>query len=109
MSFRDRLIDYDPATKTQTTFHDLDGDGERFAIATQSDVTDLLDMNKRQYADVDERARWGEKSWVAARIDLVTYFDLLKKGIANDKKAFAKWLDDPANIYYRVRPGKLSR
>lgn len=106
MSFR-ALLDYDPLTKTRTTFHELDDD--KFVIKTESDVTDLLEVNKAKYNDVDERARWGEKAWVAASIPLHVYMDLWAKGIARDEKAFAKWLDDPANLFYRTRPGKLSR
>lgn len=105
MSFFSSLLDYDAETKTKTVFHHT-GDGN-YAIESQSDVTDLLEMNKAQYNDVDERARFGEKSWVAARIDLVTYYDLVRRGIANDKKKFSAWLNDPENRYYRVRPGRV--
>lgn len=107
MSLLRAVLDYDPATKTKTVFHELDDD--KFAIETVADVTDLIEANKIKYNDVDERARFGEKAWVVASLPMHVYFDLVKKGIANDKVKFAKWLDDPENLFWRTRPGKLSK
>jgi hypothetical protein len=44
-----------------------------------------------------------------ARLPLHVYFELKRKGIADDKEAFAKWLDDPANSAWRTRPGRVSK
>jgi hypothetical protein len=107
VSFFSRLLDHDPETKTKTIFHS-DGEGGG-TIETQADVTDLLELNKSRYNDVDQRARFGEKSWVVASIPLHVYMDLKQKGIADDQRKFARWLDDPENLFYRTRPGKLSR
>ena len=106
MSFFSRLLDYDPYTKTKTIFHS-DGEGG-YTIETRQDNTELVERNKALYASVDERARWGDGK-VAATLPMHVYFDLMQKGIAQDEKKLAKWLDDPENLYYRVRPGKLSR
>lgn len=107
MSFFSRLMDYDPDTKTKTIFHS-DGEGG-YTIETLQDSTELIEYNKARYNNVDQRARWGEKAWVAASLPLHVYHDLMRKGIAQDEKKLAKWLDDPENVYYRTRPGKLSR
>jgi hypothetical protein len=105
MSFFSRLLDHDPETKTKTIFHS-DGQGGG-TIETRSDVTDLLEVNKAKYNDVDQRARWGEKTWVAASLPLHVYLDLKKQGIADDEKKFKAWLNDPENLYYRTRPGRV--
>lgn len=109
MSLLRATLDYDPITKTKTIFHELDD--EKYAIETVADVTDLIEANKAKYNDVDERARFGEKAWVVASLPMHVYFDLLKRGIIdkNDDTKLMKWLDDPENLYWRTRPGKLSR
>ncbi len=106
MSFFSRLLDYDPVTKTQTIYHS-DGEGGH-TIETRQDNTELVERNKSLYASVDEHARYGDGK-VVASLPMHVYFDLYRKGIAQDEKALAKWLDDPENLYYRTRPGKLSR
>lgn len=109
MSLFRAVMDYDPLTKTKTTFHAMDDD--KFVVATEADVTDLIEANKLKYNDVDERARFGEKSWVVASLPMHVYFDLLQRGIIDkhDDTKLMKWLDDPENRYWRTRPGKLSR
>jgi hypothetical protein len=105
MGFFSRMLDHDPETGTQTIFHS-DGQGG-YTIETKQDVTALLELNKARYNDVDQRARWGEKAWVAASIPLHVYLDLKAKGIADDQKRFKAWLNDPENLYYRTRPGRV--
>jgi hypothetical protein len=105
VSFFSRLLDYDAATGTKTIFHS-DGEGGG-TIETQQDVTDLLEYNKARYNNVDERARYGEKAWIVASLPMHVYFDLKRKGIADDQKKFKAWLNDPENLYYRTRPGRV--
>ncbi|MCC2626382.1 MAG: hypothetical protein K0S14_32 [Thermomicrobiales bacterium] len=105
MSFFSRLLDYDPDTKTKTIFHS-DGEGG-YTIETLQDVTELVEYNKARYNNVDQRARWGEKAWVAASLPPHVYMDLKMKGIADDEKKFKAWLNDPENLYYRTRPGRV--
>jgi hypothetical protein len=105
VSFFSRLLDYDADTKTKTIFHS-DGEGG-FTIETLQDNTELVEANKRLYNNVDQRARWGEKSWTAARLPLHVYLDLKRKGIADDETKFKAWLNDPENLYYRTRPGRV--
>ena len=105
MSFFSRLMDVDPDTKTKTIFHS-DGEGG-FTIETQQDNTDLVELNKARYNNVDERTRFGEKAWVVASIPNHVYMDLYRKGIAQDEKKFKRWLNDPENLYFRTRPGRV--
>lgn len=109
----ERLIDYDPVTKTRTVF-EASPDGEEFRVTDIQDVEDIIEQNKREYAAVDERARYGDLARVA-RIPDVVVADLQRRGILDpdgevkDEARFLKWLDDPANLHFRTRPGSLSR
>lgn len=105
MSFFSRLLDFDPHTGTKTIFHS-DGQGGG-TIETLQDVEALIEYNKARYNSVDQRARWGEKSWVCASLPPHVYMDLKAKGIADDETKFKAWLNDPENLYYRTRPGRV--
>jgi hypothetical protein len=87
-------------------FHDEAND-EEFVLENKQDVTDLMDLNKRHYND-GTRGGWGDGR-VVARIPLVIWDDLVRRGIADDDVALAKWLDDPDNLAWRATPGLLSR
>ncbi|AJY05500.1 hypothetical protein SB768_08110 [Burkholderia sp. SIMBA_043] len=66
----------------------------------------VLERNKQRFNSIDERTRWGDFTKVAS-IPLVIYQDLKAKGIADDPSALKKWLNDPENVYFRTRPGKV--
>jgi hypothetical protein len=104
-------MDHDLLTKTKTYYH-YDAAEDKVTFQTRADVTDLLELNKAQFNNTDERARFGDKigpGTTVARLPLHVYFELKRKGIADDKEAFAKWLDDPANSAWRTRPGRVSK
>jgi hypothetical protein len=102
--------DVDPLTGVKTRVH-YDAIDDKVHFETIHDVQPLLEMNKRQYNQFDERSRFGDSMvrGTVARLPLWLYFDLMRKGIATDEMALAKWLDDPENSGWRTRPGKLSR
>lgn len=68
------------------------------------DVTEIVEANKAMHNLVDERAPWGAGRRVAS-IPVVVYHDLLKRGIAGDRKKFKAWLNDPDNRFFRTAPG----
>jgi hypothetical protein len=74
----------------------------------RQDVTEIVEDNKHFMNATDERARYGEFDRVAS-IPIGVFMELRKKGIVQDRKAFARWLDDPDNKVFRTRPGKLSK
>jgi hypothetical protein len=106
------FLDFDPITKISTVFHGST-DGNEYTIEKFQDVKDVVDMNKRLYNSVDERARYGEKMQRVAQIPVTTYYELLTKGIIEPgdpkQRKFMKYLDDIDNLDWRTRPGKLSR
>ena len=114
MSVESRPFDHDPLTATIQTWHTDHADGKAY-LETRQDVTEILETNKAMYADIDERARWPKEMARVASIPMVVIEQLAKQGIlypggaVKDEKALRKWLDDPANKYFRTRPGKLSR
>ena len=87
-----------------------DGEGG-LIIETQQDVSAIIEQNKREYAQTDERARWGEWTKIGS-IPMAMIKDLNDKGICRgfaviDQKKFKAYLNDPDNRYLRTRPGRV--
>lgn len=105
------MLDYDPVRKRKRIWHE---DGEGWTVESRTDVTDVIEANKAAMSATDERTRWGELSRVAS-IPLDIYFRMKREGKIDpdgnvtDEREFLKWLDDPENILFRTRPGKVSR
>jgi len=100
-----RLLSENQMTGTKT-YHDYDASSDQSVITTSADVTDIIESNKAQFNDTDERARYGDMSKVAS-IPMNVYFDLKKRGILNDQKKMKAWLNDSENKYFRTRPGRV--
>lgn len=101
-----RLIDYDPQTGVREKYFEIDG---QWYLAQDQDASDILEINKAEYNSVDERARHKSEAFNrVARLPLVVFADLERRGITKDPKAFKKWLDEPDNRHFRTRPGRLS-
>lgn len=103
------IFSVDPLTKTVTTAQ-ADGEGG-LILTTRQDCTDIIESNKAEYAQTDERTKYGEWAKVAS-IPLSVFDDLNKKGICRgfaviDQKKFKDWLNDPENKYFRTRPGRV--
>jgi len=97
-----RLFDYDELTGIAKYWHVTDK-GE-YVVETRQDATAIAKQNKRQYNDND--GRWGDMQRVAS-IPLSVYYDLKRKGIADDPKAMKKWMNDPDNRVFRTRSGTV--
>lgn len=87
-----------------------DGEGG-LVIRHEQDVAPILEANKAAYNQVDERARWGDMTRVA-EIPNSVIADLNAKGIMRgfvvvDQKRMKAFLNDPANLYLRTRPGRV--
>ena len=97
-----RLFGHDPITGITQYWHVTDK-GE-YVIETQQDVTAVAEANKRQYNDSPDRYRDVNK---VASIPLNVYYDLKRRGIADDPKKFKQWLNDRDNRVFRTRAGTL--
>ena len=78
-----KIFDVNPDLGITRTWHYNDETDEA-TIQTQQDVTDIIEENKQEFNQVDERARWGEFSRVAS-IPLSLYYELKKEGKLEDQ------------------------
>ena len=73
----------------------------RFINAAQ--LTSTLPA-KRSYNNTDKK--WNDLNKVAS-IPLSVYYDLKRRGIADDPVALKKWMNDSDNQVFRTRQGVL--
>jgi len=97
-----RLFGHDPLTGVTEYWHVTDK-GE-YVIEKIQDVTSIVKANKRQYNEAPQK--YGDMNKVAS-IPLSVYYELKRQGIADDPKAFRKWLNDSNNQAFRTRLGTL--
>lgn len=97
-----RLFDRDPLTGISKYWHVTDK-GE-YVVETVQDVTKIKDANKRSYNETG--GKFGDLPRVAS-IPLSVYYELKRKGIADDPVALKKWLNDGDNHVFRTRAGRL--
>lgn len=100
-----KLFDKDDALGITRIWH-YDADKDEATIETRQDVSQIIEENKQEYAQVDERARWGEWTRVAS-IPLSIYYKLKAEGKLEDEAYMKRWLNDPDNKYFRTRSGEV--
>jgi phage-related protein len=79
---------------------------DKITYHTQQDVTGIVEANKRARNEIDRHQKHGEWSKVAS-IPMSIYYDLKAKGIADDPKRLAKWLNDSENRAFRTRDARI--
>lgn len=99
-----RLFDVDPLTGSREFFH-YDEKNDTYAIETEQNVDALVESNKRLHNDAPEH--WKGEMHRVASIPMNVYWDLKMRGILDDEKRLRAWLNDPANRYFRTRPGRV--
>lgn len=100
-----KLFDKDDALGITRIWH-YDAEKDEATIETRQDVSQIIEENKQEYAQVDERARWGEWTRVAS-IPLSIYYKLKAEGKLEDEAYMKRWLNDPDNKYFRTRSGEV--
>lgn len=98
-----RLITDDALTGIKT-YLEYDGTDDNAVIRKEQDVTGIVESNRAAFDAAPKR--WGDMTHVG-RIPLTVYYELERKGILNDQDALRKWLNDPENAMWRVRPGTI--
>jgi hypothetical protein len=101
------LISHDPEYGV-TQYYSFDSiTGERTLETVWS--SDVDEVNPALYNTHSDHgpSRWKGDWHRVAQIPLVVLHELQKKGILNDNKAFAKWLNDSDNRLFRTMPGKV--
>jgi len=76
-------------------------------LETKQDITAIAEANQMVRNTFDERANWKGDMHRVASIPMSIYYDLKAKGILDDPAAMKKWLNDPDNVVFRTRPGKV--
>ena len=100
-----KIFDVNPELGITRTWH-YDAEKDEATIQTQQDVSAIIEENKQEFNQVDERARWGEWTRVAS-IPLSLYYQLKAEGKLDDEAYMKRWLNDPENRHFRVRPGQV--
>ena len=93
----------------KTTYHKED---DKVYIKRESDITALLEANKRQYNDVSRAERMGEFVHIG-RIDAVMLDKWRKEDGINyllpeNSKLLLKKLELPENRLFKTHPGKFA-
>lgn len=108
-SLRSRILEVDPELK-RTTYYFYDEHSKEQFLHEEWDVSEIVESNKRAYAQTDERAPWRgggehELGTHVGSVPLAIAFDILKKtGWGKDRKAVSRWLTDPDNRHFLRRP-----
>lgn len=87
------------------------GHGDEHAIETIQDVTEIVEDAKYNYKE-RQGERWKDLMTHVAQIPTSIYYDLVRKGIIDEKndpemERLKKWLNDPDNRVFRTRPGRI--
>jgi len=108
-----RLIDVNPMSGTKT-FHEYDHLTKVTTISTESDVSPILEINKRQYNDTDLKTKGIKKGmWKVASIpnDVIEKW-MIEDGInvfdKNHQPAVMRKLQDRDYLYLRTSPGNIT-
>lgn len=100
-----KLFSHDPLTGITKWFHYDEGqDAKNFLIETVQETTPIVEANKSEFNN-SRSSTHGEEFVKVASVPLSLYFELKRKGIANDPVALKRWLNDPDNRAFRTRPG----
>ena len=93
---------------TQTVEHWVEDADGQVSITSEQDVTDLVAHNTAAFNDTDERARWKGDIHLVARIPLSVLYMKGNEGVRHgDQRALRRFLNDPDNRAFRVRPGRV--
>jgi hypothetical protein len=101
-----RLLSFDPITKTRHVFH-WDPVEETSTIHSEQDVTACLELSQAEYAATDERAPWKKDMQKVASIPMNEVGELMRSGVWFDDQALKKYLNDRDRRRFRTRPGWL--
>ena len=87
-------------------------DKDEITFKQSQDVSALIDQNKKDYNSAE--SKWSDQlfgnrvaSIPFAAIDKLNKMKVMKGYQVLDQKRFFAWLNDPENLYFRTKPGKL--
>ena len=87
-------------------------DKDEITLQTEQNVDALIEQNKKEYNNAE--TKWSDQLFgnKVASIPFTAIDKLNKQGIMKgftvlDQKKFFAWLNDPDNLFFRTKPGKL--
>ena len=98
-----RFLDHD-ATLGITNFFHYDAADDTFTIEAVQDMEPLVETNKQAFNG--PHGSWGDGK-VVARVPLIFYDQWMREGKHRDQSFLKRWLNDPDNSAFRVRPGVI--
>jgi len=98
-----KLLRVDPFTGT-AQYVEYDENDDTFRFTQEIEAEPITEWNKKLYNEAP--TSWGDGASVA-RIPLALWFTLKQAGILDDKKALRRWINDPENRHFRLRPGDV--
>lgn len=103
-----RLFERNPFTGIQRIFVPSD-DGNKFDIVSQQEVEGIVEDTKYNYNITPHKRiqKFKGDSTLAAQIPLTLFWELKRKGIADDDAAMKRWLNDPDNRVFRLQSGTV--
>ena len=101
-----KILDVSPDKAITRTWH-FNPDTEETTIQTTQDVTAVIEANKRDFAAIDNKANWKGEWHHVASIPESLYYKLKAEGKLDDQAYMKKFLNDPDNRFFRVRPGQV--
>lgn len=99
-----KLVSHDPLFGV-TNYHHKVEDG-KYVSEDTVDLAPTRDLNTALYNDASKHWKKDLNNHIAS-IPLPIYFDLKRRGVVDDRKAFLRWLEDGDNRVFRTRPGRL--
>ena len=106
MQEKPRLFDVDPALMQREIFLYDDAEKE-FTIVTQQDVAPVLAENQAQRNAAPMKFHDKSDLTKVASIPNVVMIELRENGTLVDQKRFKAWLNDPENLVFRTRGGRV--
>ena len=100
----DPNFDVDPTTGVRQRLK-IDSDGLMHWETTQ-DVQGIVDFAHEASGNYCKNQSWGDGAHVAS-VPVLVQYDLIKRGIWQDKQRFRKWLNSPEALPYRTRHGRV--
>jgi len=98
-----KLLRVDPFTGT-AQYVEYDDNDDTFRFIQEIEAEPITEFNKLCYNDAPQQ--WGDGAAVA-RIPIALWFTLKQHCIIDHKKALQRWINDPQNRFFRLRPGNV--
>ena len=99
-----QLLDWDPLIRAKT---ESEVQGDTVVIRNSMDAEPIIERNKKLLNSGEDGYSKSRCLRRVATIDLVTWLDLKKRGILNDKKKMSAWLNSSENSHFRTAPGRV--